>query len=515
MYRKVSRRKLIKSATTAAAVAVLYGTAGRLSRTFGASSSAQLFVQLPDDMDNLDPARIVTRANYTVANAIYSSLVKYDPYKFGVVVPDLAERWQISKDGRTYTFWLRAAKWQKGYGDVTARDVKFSFERQNDPKVASTNRAQTEIIDSVEVINERELRIHLKAPNPGFLIEVAAFRPGFIVNARALSDLGSRYLSSPVGSGAYILERWEPGARIVLRASPDYYGAKPKVPEVVLTIMKRDDLLAIALEKGEMDIGYVISPDIQSQVVTSHALRTIVKTGAQTMYVGINAKVAPWNDVRMRKALWYATNKTAIITGVFHGLAHISDTLLNPYVFGYTSKVAYPYDLAKAKALMSEAGHAQGVDTALIYYGPENWPNVAQGLQASWQAAGINVKLQQLEVAQLYQRYRDVNFVLGGNSIQRVGPDQILGYLLSSSSLPFPNMFQYNNAQMDELLRSAKAELDDKKRAEFYLKVQQKFWEDVPGIPLWQPNYVLAMRRGIQGAAVSPVQDYNLSDISK
>src|SRR5579859_471835 len=106
MYRKVSRRKLIKSATTAAAVAVLYGTAGRLSRTFGASSSAQLFVQLPDDMDNLDPARIVTRANYTVANAIYSSLVKYDPYKFGVAVPDLAERWQIAKDGRTYTFWL-------------------------------------------------------------------------------------------------------------------------------------------------------------------------------------------------------------------------------------------------------------------------------------------------------------------------------------------------------------------------------------------------------------------------
>lgn len=513
MPNKMNRRKLIASVATMATGAILSRGATQVTKAFGANSP--LLVHLPDDMDNLDPARIVTRANYIVANAIYSSLVKYDPLKFGVVIPDLAERWRVSNDGRAYTFWLRAAKWQRGYGDVTSRDVKFSFERQNDPKVASTNRAQTQIIDSVEAINDRQLIVHLKEPNPGFLVEVAAFRPGFIVNARALNDLGSRYLSNPVGSGAYMLERWEPGARITLRANPEYYGTKPKIPEVVLTVMKRDDLLAIALEKGEMDIGYIISPDIQSEVVRSHALRTIVRTGAQTMYVGINAKRPPWNDVRMRKALWHATNKTAIIAGVFHGLAHVSDTLLNPYVFGYTNKVAYPYDPAKAKQLMAQAGYGQGVEVPFVYYGPENWPNVAQGLQASWQSVGINVKLQQFEVAQLYQRYHDANFVLGGNSIQRVGPDQIVGYLLNSASIPFPNMFQYENPQMDELLRASKTELDEKKRADLYLRVQQKFWDDAPGIPLWQPNYVLAMRQDVKGAAVSPVQDYNLADITK
>ena len=477
----------------------------------------QLSVRMIDDINDLDPARIRTTEDQSIGFSIYSRLVKYSLGKFASVEPDLAERWEISGDGKVYTFFLRrGVKWQRGYGEVTADDVKFFFDRLTDPKVGSLYLNQASIIDRVQVVNKYEVRIYLKRPYSGFLVEFAAYRPGFIVNEKALRELGNKYTASAVGSGPFVLDRWEPGARVVLKSNPDFsYGPKPKVAQVNLAIMREDPLFEISLLKGDVDIGYVTDPDVQERTIKSKGIRTVFRPAPQTMYVVINTSVKPWNDVKVRKALWYATDRQGIIDGVFHGLAQISDTLLNPYVFGYAGKTVYRYDPGQARKLLQEAGYPNGFETEFFYYQPEGWPKQAPALQGVWRRVGIAVTLRQFEVAQLYERYRQKAFSLGGNAIMRVGPDQIFSILLHSASIPFPNAMQYANLEMDSLIDGARAELNDSKRAETYRRIQEKVWEDVPAIPLYQPKLVLAMRPDVRGAMIPGLQAFNLSDISK
>ncbi len=489
---------------------------------FGSGSPAQaamgqLNVRMVDDINDLDPARIRTTEDQSIGFSIYSRLVKYSLGKFAAVEPDLAERWEISNDGKVYTFFLRkGVKWQRGYGEVTADDVKFSLDRLTDTKTGSLYLNQASVIDRVQVVNKYEVRVSLKRSYSGFLVEFLAYRPGFIVNAKAMRDFGNRYTANAVGSGPFIFDRWEPGARVVLKANPDFsYGPKPKMVQVNLAVMKEDPLFEISLQKGDIDIGYMIDPDIQERIIKSKDIRTIFRPAPQTMYVMINTMVKPWNDVRVRKALWYATDRQGIIDGVFHGLAQISDTLLNPYVFGYVGKTMYRYDLNQARMLLQEAGYPNGFETEFFYYQPEGWPKQAPALQGVWKRVGIAVTLRQFEVAQLYERYRQKAFSLGGNAVMRVGPDQIFSILLHSASIPFPNAMQYANPEVDSLIDGARAELNDSKRAEMYRRIQEKVWEDIPVIPLYQPKLVLAMRPAVKGAVIPGLQAFNLADIEK
>jgi peptide/nickel transport system substrate-binding protein len=481
-----------------------------------AAPTRQLLVRIPQDLSDLDPARIRTGEDQNVAFAIYSRLVKYRLGDFRTVEPDLAEKWTVSPDGRLYTFWLRkGVKWHKGYGEVTAQDVKYTLSRLSDSSTGSLYLSQVAIIDEVRVIDKYQVSVRLKRPYPGFLAEFLAYRPGFIVNAKAIADLKDRYTPSAVGSGAFVLERWEPGVRVLLRANPDYYGRKPRVDRVELVLIREDSLFEIALEKGDVDLGYIADPEVQQRVIQSKNARTIVKVAPQTLFVTINTSVSPWNDVRVRKALWYATDRQGIIDSVFRGRARVSDTLLNPYVFGYLGRVAYKYDPEHAQRLLREAGYPNGLAVEYAYYPFELQPKAAPALQASWRKVGINVTLKQYEVVALFERYRQRTHSISANAVMRVGPDQIFSAQLHSAATPFPNASQYRNSEMDTLIDSARAEIDERKRAALYRRAQEKVLEDAPMIPLYHPPLVLAARPNVKGVVFPGLQAFNLADIYK
>src|SRR5262249_2467505 len=162
---------------------------------------------------------------------------------------------EVSPDGLEYTFYLLPdAQWHKGLGKVTAEDVKFSLLRHKDKEVGSLYRAESAAFKDVQVIDPTTVKLILESPYPGFLLEFAAYRPGFIVNQKAMDEAGKRYNEQAVGSGPYVLQKWSPKEKVELTQFDGYYGQTGPYKKVTYNEITEEATLEIALEKGDIDL---------------------------------------------------------------------------------------------------------------------------------------------------------------------------------------------------------------------------------------------------------------------
>ena len=206
------------------------------------------------DFSFMDPALITNSNDYTIAVNIYSGLLKFNP-KTMEPEPDLAKSWSVSPDGLTYTFQLRNnVQWHKGYGKLTAKDVKYSFDRIMENRVKSRYRTDFSNVREVEAVNDYTVKIHMKAPDMSFVRKVLVYRPGYIVNQKAIETLGTKYNSSPIGTGPFIFDRWDPGSKTVLVANKDYFLGPPKLQKATFLVINEESVAQLALEKGELDL---------------------------------------------------------------------------------------------------------------------------------------------------------------------------------------------------------------------------------------------------------------------
>ena len=199
--------------------------------------------------------------DYPLAMNMYNGLVRYKPNGLEVE-PDLAERYEVSKDGLTYTFWLRkGVKFHKGFGDFTARDVKFSFERVADPRVRSPYAPLMKLIREIEIVNDYQVRLHLTEPYADFLPAVLAFRPGYIVSQKAVEQFGAQFgATAAIGTGPYMLDRFSPRQEIVFATHPEYFGtfragarragSRSHIDRVIFKIIPEETVIALATEQG-------------------------------------------------------------------------------------------------------------------------------------------------------------------------------------------------------------------------------------------------------------------------
>ncbi len=469
------------------------------------------------DVLELDPANLRTTLDDALAREIYSGLVRYAGNSFAEVEPDLATEWTISEDGTVYTFTLRqGVQWHHGFGEVTANDVKFSFDRLKDPEVASLHAADAAIIDQVEVVDDYTVRITLTQRFPAFLTEFLAYRPGYVVSEAAVGERGALFATNPVGSGPFVWTEWVQNSHIVLRANDDYWLDTGRLCTVRVVIIPEDSLFEIALEAGQVDIGYVINAEVQQSLMANQNLKVVTAPAPQTMFLQLNSDFEPLSDPRVRQALWYAIDKDALVAFVLNGLGQPSDTMVNPYVFGFLDEQAYAYDPDRARQLLAEAGYPNGFSATIMVRPHQNEAQQGTALQAMWRQVGVNVDIVgPLENAQAFERYRNGEFEIGTLAFMRLGPDQIFRPLLHSSSIPFLNSSRYSNPEMDRMIDEAQSEMDEAARWGLYEEIQRLVHADAPLIPLYQPLLVLAMRPNIEGATIPGTQALSFRHISK
>jgi peptide/nickel transport system substrate-binding protein len=490
---------------------ILAFLAGAACPAMAQNVTARVLIDTPD----LDPAHIRDIDEATIVGNIFSQLLRPNPQTLELE-PDLAKSYEVSPDGMTYTFHLRDdAVWQKGYGKVTADDVKFTFDRARDPKTQSRYTADIASVDSVEVVDPTTVRFHMKLVDMAFLRKVIAYRPGYIVSKKAVEELGDQFKSTPIGSGPFQFKSRQSGANTVLEANPQFYLGPPDIKQLTFVIAKEDSAALMAQDAGQIDVNVLPSfsslPLLEASAsVQSGAIKSSIEPELVFNFLQFNNCKPPFNDVRLRRAIQYAMNKDDLIQVAFDGKVQRAVSVLPPQTFAYTDKITdYPYDPKKAKELLAEAGFPNGLEVNFLYFhGVKPWEEYVPVLQEQLRQVGIKMNVQGLDRAAVEEKLEGLDYQLyAGVAGRPPDPDIELSQFFSKAGMPALNTACYSDPQVEDLLQQGRAEIDVDKRKAIYEKIQQIISDDSPVAPI---NY-----RSSVVAVSSKIQDYHFNSLVK
>ncbi len=403
-------RSWLKATTAAVALAASLASLPARAEDSPAPGGT-IIVTYKDDMATLDPAIGYDWQNWSMINGLFSRLVDY---KFGSteIVPSLAKSWTLSPDGLVYTFTLDpTAKFTNGR-KVVAADVKYSIERAVDPKTQGPGggffhsivgqdkmaAGTATTISGIETPDDATVKFTLAQPDATFF-NVLALNFSSAVPKEVVEAEGADFGKKPVGSGAFKLDEWVTGQRLVFSRNADYFRERPKLDGFRVEIGQEPLVAVLRLQKGEVDIaGDGIPPAKYLELKNSPDAKDMIVDREQfeTSYITINTTKKPFDDLRVRQALNMAINKDRIVR-IINGRATPASQVLPPLMPGFDAAYkGYAYDVAKAKQLLAEAGLKDGFSTTLFAMNTDPNPRVAQAIQQDLAAVGIKAEIKAL-----------------------------------------------------------------------------------------------------------------------
>ncbi len=471
-------------------------------------------VELGIDPNTLDPHLVTDSGSSLIIEEVFGGLVTLD--RNLKVTPDLAEKWQVSPDGKTYTFNLRQnAKFHNGK-PVTARDFKWSFEKVADSKTQSPTvdtylgdvvgvreklSGQSQEVSGVKAIDDYTLEITIDAPKVYFLAKLT-YPTAFVLD-RENVESGKDWFNKPNGTGPFRLKEYVPGSQLILERNPSYHLGVARLNTVKFFLGGGTPMAMY--ENNEIDITGVGLADLTRVRDPASPLSKelhIAPPSFDTTYLGLNVTKPPLDDVYVRQALAYAINKEDIASKLLanrlkpaYGILPPGFPANNPDLKGLT------YDLEKAKSLLAKSKY--GPD-------PAKWPrltltvpgalgmaigNDLEAILAAWRDnLGITVDVQQVEWAVFLRELHNYRLQMTagmGWIADYPDPQDFLDLQFHSRSVN--NQTRYNNPEVDRLLEEARTEPDEKTRFGLYRQAEQIIVNEVPWIPLWHPGegYVL------------------------
>ncbi len=474
------------------------------------------------------------------ADVLMNRLVEFDPQR-GQLVPGLAERWEVSADGLSYTFQLRkgvtfhATDYFKPGRPLNADDVVFSFQRMLDPanpwhKVAQSGfpHAQSmqlpSLIKSIDKLDDQQVRFSLNKPDATFL---ATLSMGFASiysseYADQLMKAGTpeKLNAQPIGTGPFVFRRFQKDATVRYAANPDYFGGKPGVDGLVFAITPDANVRLQKLRRGECQIALSPKPlDVQSAAGDKN-IRVIETPAFMTAFVGINSQHPPLDKPQVRQAINLAFDKQSYLKAVFEGSATAAAGPYPPNTWSYAKNLpTYSHDPQKAKALLADAGLADGFKTT-IWTRPSGSllnPNPSLGaqlLQADLAKVGIQAEIRVIEWGELIRRAKagEHDLLFMGWAGDNGDPDNFLTPQFSCASVQSGlNFARYCNADLDKLISDGKSHTAQGERTALYEKAQQIIREQALWLPLAHPTAFALTRANVEGYQVSPFgrQDFS------
>ncbi|MEH7503000.1 ABC transporter substrate-binding protein [Neobacillus drentensis] len=471
------------------------------------------------DIPHLDPHGTAANTSFRVTYMLYDRLVTYDGTDTEVK-PQLAEKWDISEDGLTYTFYLnKEAKFHDGT-PVTAEAVKYSFTRAIEVGKSAAGQFDGVINkDSFEIVDDHTIKIKLEKPFAPFIKTLGTVYAN-IVNPKLAdnngNDLGQTYLADKdMGSGPFVLDSWNRGQVLVLKANENYWGEVPKLKTVNIKIVNEPSTARLMLEKGEIDQidDTMLSPDVMKQMEGTDGIEIVKSPGYQIDDISINMEKKPLDNVKVRQALAHAVNYDSINNDILLGAGKRIGGIIPEGMFGYNpDQTMYDYDLEKAKALLKEAGLEKGFDLEiLISENNEVRKNIAVMLQSDFKKIGINLKIKTLAWPTFLETVTSGGhqLALAAWTPDYADPDYNLWYFAHSSSKgPGFNLAFYDNKKVDDLLVEGRKTVDEGRRDEIYKEVQKIMSEEVPYIFPAQRLVQAAKRTWVKGYEINPMNTW-------
>lgn len=473
------------------------------------------------DSTGLDPARETDGESYMIADNVYETLVQF---KAGTteIEPGLAKSWDISADGLEYTFHLRSGvKFHDGT-DFSSDSVVFSLERQFIEDHAYYKMGpwkywgamdMNNIVKEVVAVDANTVKIVLQRPEAPFLANLA-MNFAAIVSPAAVTKYGDAFPQNPVGTGPFKFVQWLKDDSITLDRFEEYWGEKAYLDRVIFRAIPDATARYLALKAGEVDLIDYPSPDDISEMKADPSLKLITQEGLNVGYLSFNNEKKPFDNKLVRQALNYAINRDDIIKGVYGEFGTPAKNPIPPTMWGYNDDIeAYPYDPAKAKELLKEAGYPDGFKTT-FWYMPVSRPymvnaaKAAEIMQAQFKEIGVETELVTYEWGTYLDKTdngeHDMCFL--GWTGDNGDPDNFMHMLLSIAAAKKPAMNNafWINEEYNAIVEEAKKESDPAKRTDLYRKGQEIFHEDAPWAPIAHSIVVAPMKKEVMDFVLYP-----------
>ncbi|WP_137818191.1 ABC transporter substrate-binding protein [Pseudomonas sp. 2FG] len=516
--------------------ALLAGTAQAASDTLVVCTEAS-----PEGFDIVQYTAATTAD--ASAETVFDRLVSFVPGSTELR-PGLAERWDISADGLSYTFHLRQGvkfHHSKAFNpsrNLNADDVLWSFQRQLDPQHPwhqlagrgfpyAESMGMAALIERIDKLDASTVRFTLKHPEAPFLADLAM---GFasIYSAEYAAQLlaqgqPDRLNQQPIGTGPFVFERYSKDAQVRFRANPDYWDGAPKLARLIFAISPDPNVRQQQLKAGDCQVALYPRPTDIPALRGDPELKVLELDSLLVAYVALNTRHPPLDDVRVRQALNLAFDKTVYLRAQFGaGGASPAVAPYPPTLWGHDASLkGWPHDLERARQLLKAAGQQDGFHLSIWTRpggGPTN-PNPgigAQMLQADLAKIGIQADIRVYEWGELIKRAKhgEHDLVFMGLAGDNGDPDNCLTPNLSCAAAESgENQAGWCDPQFDALITKARQVPEQAQRAELYRQALAIFHKQAPWIPLAHPKQFSALRRDVDGFVLSPLGSNNFSRV--
>ena len=458
----------------------------------------------------LDPAEtegIITP--FMVLYGLHDALVK--PMPAGQQTPSLAESWTQSKDGLTYEFVIRkGVKFHNGE-PVTATDVKFSFERYK----GAGAKLLKERVREIQLVDAGRVRFVLKEPWPDFMTfyGTSATGSGWIVPKAYVEKVGDDgYKKAPIGAGPYRFVSFNPGVELVMEAWEGYWRKVPNVKRLVLRSLPEETTRAAALKKGEIDIAYLLTGPVAEDIQRTPGFKLVAPKESQgTFWLDLPDQwdpKSPWHDKRVRQAASFAIDRQALNQAETLGYSKPTGSLI-PRVLDFSRFYEPdPFDPARAKRLLAEAGYPNGFDAGDLYPWPPYF-SMGEALTGYLGNVGIRTRIRTMERAAMTTAWREKklkNVIVGitgaaGNAATRLDAYVSRNGIYTSGVMP----------DVEDLFQRQARETDVKKREALVHQIQDILRERVTHIPLYELAFIWGVGPRVEEPGINLIRSFAYS----
>lgn len=475
-----------------------------------AAGPKTLTIATGTDVENLDIHRVTASPSFSVLEHIYQTLFYMNPE--GELEPLLAESLEPGEEENTFLLTLRQGVNFSDGTPFNAEAVKMNLDYVLNPDNGSAFRFLISRIQAVEVVDDYTVKLILDSE---FAPLAAHLSHGALaIMAPSEIEQGADFMANnAIGTGPYVLESWNRAEAVTLTRNPDYWGDAPAIDTLVFKVVQEDGARLVEVEAGTADIAVRVPPAEAARIDANPNVSIVTTPGLRTIYIFFNVTKEPFDDVRVRQALNYAVDVEGIVNQLFDGAARVSDAPFAPPIFGYKVNDPYARDVERARALLADAGIAEGT-TVTLYHPTGRYVQdalVADAVRAQLREVGLEVELRTLEWPQYVPFVRapaeenEVQFAMLGWGTPTMDADYALYALFHSSEIPpgFNGAF-YNNPEVDRLLDEARTTTDVEARRGLYAEALDIIWEEAPWLFLYSEVQLTAVRDNVEGFIIHP-----------
>ena len=500
---------LLKHALLATAL-----SAGLMGGMAPASAAGTLLIAREADSTTFDPVATQQNPDCWIYPNIFAGLVKasVDGTK---IEPNLAESWTSSPDGLTYTFKLRPnLKFSDG-SPIKASDVRFSILRARDTKESAWNALYSGIADIVPK-DDTTVVVTLKAPSAVFLANIAMFAAVVLPEA-ALTKMGEEaFAQKPIVSGAFAVDEWKHGDRVILTKNPNYWNASHvSLDRIEWIIVANDNTRILKLQAKEVDAAILMPFNRVAELQKTPGLTVHLDPSTREDFLVMNEAHKPFDNLDVRKAINMALDRKAIVDAVTFGIGDVANSYISKGALYYNAaNKDYAYDLEGAKALMKKAGITSLKAGLLVTAGDSSNEQMAVLMKDQLAKIGIDLTVTKKEQGQAFdtltQGDYDLSIQYWTNDI--IDPDEKTTFSMYGDDTTKSFYTGYKNPEVTKLIDQSRVELDTAKRGEIYNKIQQIVRDDAQWVDLYYSPYRNATASYVKNFTQNPLGGFTLED---